>query len=132
MSHTWSVSSPNCTTAKYCVYCDYHVPGGEATGHDVYPTSPSEYVAYSGTLHVHICKNSNCPSLEQNGGPGYLIDQPRGAHIFGVAYYDNYRNYLDGKWYHDKYKDCLYCDYTDYVDNICCSIQDERCPGGCD
>ncbi len=137
--HIWSVSSPTCTEAKYCVGCKYQAQA--ALGHSVYPTSPSQYVPIytyeiDGTIHGHVCRRSGCefnPDTDgYNFGLGYLADQPYGAHSYlSASYYTTYMHVTEGRYYHQEYKDCSYCSYTNYVRFFPCGYNNANCTGGC-
>lgn len=134
--HIWSVDFPDCTMGKYCIVCNYQVPGRGALGHDVYPEADNEYIAIDSEIHGHICLREECPynpdSYDYEYTVGYLEDEPSGSHLyFSPVYYTTYQGATDGKWRHMKYQDCAYCDYTNYVGWIFGGNNNSNCQGGC-
>ena len=58
--HIWSVETPTCEIGKYCILCNYSVPGQEKLGHDVYPVASDEYYAVNSDVHGHVCMRTEC------------------------------------------------------------------------
>ena len=132
--HIWSVETPTCEIGKYCILCNYSVPGQEKLGHDVYPVASDEYYAVNSDVHGHVCMRTECDYNPEHDfyyeTIGYLEDEPYGIHIYYNVRIESYMG-TNGKWMHHILRDCGYCDYTESCSYFQCAYNNSQCNGGC-